>query len=267
MKEMYEAIFFYGNKILKLEKELDSKWFNAYKDLCEAQFNFIALRKDSITKWTGAEAGTGAQAAFLSGSVAEVKQVAPVEQKKEETKVAAPVKKAAPVQRAPIRTFKNKVWTVENYVNENVKFSGDEEVNHTYVLNFFACRDASITVEGKVKSIMLEGCKKVTLYVDQIVSEINVMNCSNIKIFAKKALRMVTVESTQELQVNLNHATKNCAVTTTCTRSVWVRYPKAGADDEDNDNINWIRMPVGETFESRINANDVLETHAVELIE
>lgn len=97
MKEMYEAIFFYGNKILKLEKELDSKWFNAYKDLCEAQFNFIALRKDSITKWTGAEAGTGAQAAFLSGSVAEVKQVAPVEQKKEETKVAVPVKKAAPV--------------------------------------------------------------------------------------------------------------------------------------------------------------------------
>ncbi len=64
MKEMYEAIFFYGNKILKLEKELDSKWFNSYKDLCEAQFNFIASRKDSITKWTGAEAGTGAQTAF-----------------------------------------------------------------------------------------------------------------------------------------------------------------------------------------------------------
>jgi adenylyl cyclase-associated protein len=66
-------------------------------------------------------------------------------------------------------------------------------------MSFFACRDTEITVEGKVKSILLEGCKKVTLYVDSVVSDINVMNCSGIKIFAKTALRMVTVESTNEL--------------------------------------------------------------------
>lgn len=36
MKEMFDAVFFYGNKVLKLEKELDTKWFNAYKDLFEA---------------------------------------------------------------------------------------------------------------------------------------------------------------------------------------------------------------------------------------
>ncbi len=34
MKEMYDAIFFYGNKVLNLGKDLDSKWFEAYKDLC-----------------------------------------------------------------------------------------------------------------------------------------------------------------------------------------------------------------------------------------
>lgn len=129
--------------------------------------------------------------------------MAPVEQKKEEVKVAAPVKKAAPVQRAPVRNFNNKKWTVENYVNDKVKFSGEEEVNKSYVMSFFACRDTEITVEGKVKSIMLEGCKKVTLHVDSVVSEINVMNSSSIKIFAKTALRMVTAESTNELFVNL----------------------------------------------------------------
>ena len=36
MKEMYDAVFFYGNKVLNLSKEPDTKWFNAYKDLCEA---------------------------------------------------------------------------------------------------------------------------------------------------------------------------------------------------------------------------------------
>ncbi len=34
MKEWYDAIFFYGNKVLNLGKDLDSKWFEAYKDLC-----------------------------------------------------------------------------------------------------------------------------------------------------------------------------------------------------------------------------------------
>lgn len=99
MKEMYDAVFFYGNKVLNLNKEPDSKWFNAYKSLCEAQFNFITKRKDSITKWTGSGDGAGAQASFLSGvvTVAEVKQAETVESKKEEVKVAAPVKKATPV--------------------------------------------------------------------------------------------------------------------------------------------------------------------------
>ena len=36
MKDMYEAVFFYGNKVLKLDKPLDTAWFNAYKDVCEA---------------------------------------------------------------------------------------------------------------------------------------------------------------------------------------------------------------------------------------
>jgi hypothetical protein len=51
---------FYGNKVLNLGKDLDSKWFEAYKDLCQAQFNFVASRKDSITKWTGSEDASGA---------------------------------------------------------------------------------------------------------------------------------------------------------------------------------------------------------------
>lgn len=36
MKEMYDAIFFYGNKVLNLGKEPDTKWFEAYKELASA---------------------------------------------------------------------------------------------------------------------------------------------------------------------------------------------------------------------------------------
>ena len=54
MKELFEAVFFYGNKVLKLEKELDTAWFNAYKDLVQAHFDFIMKRADDLT-WSGKE--------------------------------------------------------------------------------------------------------------------------------------------------------------------------------------------------------------------
>lgn len=67
--EYYNAIFFYGNKVLKLEKEKDSKWFNAYADLCKAHFDFVLARRDSILLWTGSQDPAGLPA-FLSGSQA-----------------------------------------------------------------------------------------------------------------------------------------------------------------------------------------------------
>jgi hypothetical protein len=42
-----------------------------------------------------------------------------------------------------------------------------------------------MTVVGKIKSILVEGCKKVTLYVDTVIADVNIMNSSDIKIFPK----------------------------------------------------------------------------------
>lgn len=123
-------------------------------------------------------------------------------------------------------------------------------VHKTFVLNFFACQNITIRVVGKIKSVALEGCKKVTLIVDSVVSEVNVMNSSAIKVFAQDQLKSLTIESTNELQLNLTHKNRDCKITSTCTRSVWVRFPKDGSDDTDNDDVNWHRMPVAETYES-----------------
>ena len=66
MKETFDQILFYGNKVLKLEKAPDSAWFNAYKDLNAAILAFILKRVDSISRWTGKESGDGAEAYFVS---------------------------------------------------------------------------------------------------------------------------------------------------------------------------------------------------------
>lgn len=65
LKEMYEAIYFYGNKVLKLDKDLDTKWFNALSAVCEAHFKFAIKNIDSVTKWTGSS-NVGVEQSFSS---------------------------------------------------------------------------------------------------------------------------------------------------------------------------------------------------------
>mmetsp|Transcript_6519 Transcript_6519/g.4648 ORF Transcript_6519/g.4648 Transcript_6519/m.4648 type:complete len:106 (+) Transcript_6519:289-606(+) len=40
-KERYDGIYFYGNKVLKLDKEKDSAWFTAYSEVAKAHFDFL----------------------------------------------------------------------------------------------------------------------------------------------------------------------------------------------------------------------------------
>jgi hypothetical protein len=263
LKEIYESLPFLGNKILMMEKPLDTAWVTQFLLVCKAHYEFIAKNFAAVHTWSGTEAA-GFEQAFLAGAVPVTeapKAVATVQ-----ATPTAPVKKAAPAKRASSRAFKNKTWTFENYNGENITLQGSEEVDKSFVLNFFACQNLEIRVIGKIKSVALEGCKKVVLIVDTVVADVNVMNCSAVKIFGNDQMKSVTAESTNELMVNLNHKNKDCKVITTCTRSVWIRWPKDGADDQDNDNVNWHRQPVAEIYESKI-INSAIETKPTEMLE
>jgi hypothetical protein len=63
------------------------------------------------------------------------------------------------------------------------------------MFQFFGSKDASFTIDGKCKSILIEGCKKVKLYLDEVVSEVSIMNCSAVEIHGKKAMKTVTIEN------------------------------------------------------------------------
>lgn len=68
-------------------------------------------------------------------------------------------------------------------------------MNKSTIFQFFGNKDASFTIDGKCKSIFLEGCKKVKLYIDSVVSEVSIMNCSAIEIHDKVAMKTVTIEN------------------------------------------------------------------------
>ena len=57
-----DQVKFYGNKVLALEKPLDTAWYQAYFDLIDTAIDFIVKRAENICDWTGK--ADGAQAFF-----------------------------------------------------------------------------------------------------------------------------------------------------------------------------------------------------------
>lgn len=55
-----------GNKVLRKNNDVESDWFNAFNDLASAIGKFLMDRKETCWKWTGSQAGSGAQAFFAA---------------------------------------------------------------------------------------------------------------------------------------------------------------------------------------------------------
>lgn len=132
-----------------------------------------------------------------------------VEEKKAPVKAVA--KPGEKKQKAPVREFRNKVWSIENYGAEELVFNEDEvEKNHRFqIVN---CVGTTIRITCKVNVIMIEGCKKVNLYPARIMNSVDIVNSQQIAVFGGVQMGMVNVESSKEVKVNLNTATRGCKV-------------------------------------------------------
>ena len=266
LKETYDQIQFYGNKVLQLSKDKDTEWFVAYRDLAKKFVDFFTARAESVLNWTGKDDAAGAEAFISSGAstVAEPAKAA-VEEKKEPAKVVA--KPAEKKVKQPVRQLRNKIWSVENYGQEEVVFT-EEEVEKNHRFSIVNCQGTTIRITAKCNVVMIEGSKKVNLYVDKIMNSVDIVNCQVVAVFGGSQMGMVNVESSKEVKVNLNNATRACKIQTCCSRSVFVRFPKTGVSDEDAqaDPKNMLSIPIGEQYETVIKGDEI-HTEVLEAME
>jgi hypothetical protein len=162
--------------------------------------------------------------------------------------------------------MRNSTWNLENYLKMDDTFSGDEIVNKRIGFNFFACQDCVMTIEGKCRSVVIEACKNMTIYVDSCVSEVSVMNCTNLKIYLKTQVRTCSLESSQQVTIYLNNRTRDCMVVSTCSRGIFVRFPKNGTSDDCTDEEMWKKLPVSEAYESKVEGDELI-TRAADNLE
>jgi len=152
-------------------------------------------------------------------------------------------------------------WIIENYDGQDEQLSqGAGELSHKVSVNVFGCKNMNLTLTGKAKTLMLEGCKNLTIFVDSIVAHVECLNCDTIKVYAQKQLPLCNFENTSELKLFLTNATRNCLIVTSGSRTINVKFPKEGADDNSEENEDFITMVLPESFETKVVAGNKIHT-------
>ncbi len=159
----------------------------------------------------------------------------------------------------PKQEYIGKTWLVENYKSGDLHFA---EVNSSNSLQIFNCSDTTITVNAKVKNVLVEGCSKLTLRLTGVVTVLDLLNSSQVTVEAKVQLPMVNVEKSKEVKLLLDHATKSLKVQCSLSQSVFLRFPKANTPEGSNEKEDYLLQPVWELFEAQI-IDDNLLTCAV----
>jgi adenylyl cyclase-associated protein len=255
-----------GNKVLRKNNDVESKtdshgdWFNAFNDLASAIGKFLMDRKETCWKWTGSQAGSGAQAFFAAKCGGEVPTAMPqkAQEVKPVSKAAAP-KKAAPKEKKPVKEkdFRN-IWTIENFVNDTVTLEGDD-ISHKHTVKVFSCKNIVFNVNGKVKSSLFEGCEGCIINIQSQVSPIELVNCKRCKIYATVSIPFVAFEKSQDCILNLTQETKKCVTSSNFSSCIKVKWPKDGAANDSEIDSDWCSFTIPEIYETRV-GNDSAET-------
>lgn len=91
-------------------------------------------------------------------------------------KTVAPV---APVEKAPVFTRDGKKWLIEHQKNNSGLLVENAEMNN--VVYMFKGLNSTLTVKGKINSVVIDSCKKCSVVCDSLVSSVEFVNCQSVQ--------------------------------------------------------------------------------------
>ena len=138
-------------------------------------------------------------------------------------------------------------WVYENYTNETLVIDDPKEVTNRISFEFFNMTKCNIKIVGKCQNISVQSCKNTTLETDMVVSQVELFKCQAFNLRAMTQLPMGSIEGCNQVHVYLTNATLNAKLSTSCTRSTILHFPKEGITDEqlfeDDDNFETSAVP------------------------
>lgn len=89
------------------------------------------------------------------------------------------VKVVAPIEKEPVFSRDGKKWLIEYQKNNPNLLVENVEMNN--VVYMFKSQNSTLTVKGKLNSIVIDSCKKCSIVFDSLVSSVEFVNCQSVQ--------------------------------------------------------------------------------------
>lgn len=116
------------------------------------------------------------------------------------TKSTSSASTAAKPVGEPKTELRKGTWFVENHTSGVVNVEGVELKENVYITK---CSNCTVKIPGKIKSIAVDGCKRVEIEFEQVVSIFEMVNSQNCKIECSNLVPAVQIDKSSGISIIL----------------------------------------------------------------
>jgi len=144
------------------------------------------------------------------------------------SRVTAPGAPAHAPVKPPKIELEGKKWVVENHNGNKNIVIGDTNLKQTVYA--FKCNNSTISVKGKVNSIVLDTCKKTALVFEDTVSGIEIVNCQSVQTQVTGKVPTISVDKTDGFMIYLSKDSLDAIIVSAKSSEMNVLVPDASGD-------------------------------------
>lgn len=154
----------------------------------------------------------------------------------------------------PVFTREGKKWSIEYQTRNHNLVVENAEMNN--VVYLYKCTECTVTIRGKINSVVIDACKKTAIVMDSVVAAVEFINCQSVQMQMFGKVPTISIDKTDGCQVYLSLDSLDVEVVTSKSSEMNILIPAANGD--------YVEHPIPEQFKTTILPNKTLKTIIVE---
>ncbi|KAG8234924.1 hypothetical protein J437_LFUL015332 [Ladona fulva] len=146
-----------------------------------------------------------------------------------------------------------KKWLVEHQKNNTALVVDNAEMNN--VVYMYKCEGSTLTVRGKINSVVVDSCRKSSVVFDSLVSSVEFINCQSVQMQVLGKVPTITIDKTDGCQMYLSKESLDVEIVSSKSSEMNVMVPLPNGD--------YTEHPIPEQYKTTIGPKG-LKTEVIE---
>uniref|UniRef100_A0A336KDG3 CSON007862 protein n=1 Tax=Culicoides sonorensis TaxID=179676 RepID=A0A336KDG3_CULSO len=167
-------------------------------------------------------------------------------------KATGPKPYVAPQQdeKPPVFNRDGKKWLIEYHKNNPNLLVENAEMNN--VVYMFKCVNSTLTIKGKINSVVMDSCKKCSVVFDSLVSSVEFVNCQSVQMQVLGKVPTISIDKTDGCQMYLCKDSLDVEIVSSKSSEMNVMIPQANGD--------YTEQPIPEQFKTTVKGTTLSTT-------